>query len=224
MKATPMRSTTDPASNKTFRSSGRRLAQHRTGAITVLMALVLPFLVLLAAFAINVAYMQLIREQLHVTSDSAAKAALVNLRRDPKHELRRHLRPDSGQQQQGGRPDNHDSIRQFCLGQRHQRHAGFVCVHSRQHSHERRQSDRPRPRSPTSWRRFCRRPVSTVSESSLTTRISHDVILVLDRSASMAFDTSASEFHLSDGCFRGRHGAAVLFHSAQCYVEPLGGV
>ncbi len=47
------------------------------GAIAVLVALSIPMLLILATFAANVAYMQMVREQLRVTCDAAAKAALV---------------------------------------------------------------------------------------------------------------------------------------------------
>jgi uncharacterized membrane protein len=57
----------------------RSIAERgRLGAITLLTAITIPVLLLLTAFAVNVAYMQMIREQLRVACDSSAKAALVN--------------------------------------------------------------------------------------------------------------------------------------------------
>ena len=53
------------------------LRRQRRGAIAVLVALAIPMLLILSAFAINVAYMQMVREQLRVTCDASAKAALV---------------------------------------------------------------------------------------------------------------------------------------------------
>jgi hypothetical protein len=49
---------------------------HR-GAITSMLAVSLPVLVLLAGVSINMAYMEQVRGQLRITCDSAAKAALV---------------------------------------------------------------------------------------------------------------------------------------------------
>ena len=46
----------------------------RTGAITVLMALLLPVLVIISAFAINIAFLQLTRTELMVATDAAARA------------------------------------------------------------------------------------------------------------------------------------------------------
>ena len=47
----------------------------------MLVALSIPFLLLLASFAINVVYMQMVRSQLQMSCDSAAKAALIGLTR-----------------------------------------------------------------------------------------------------------------------------------------------
>ena len=46
----------------------------RRGGITVLMAFVLPMLALLAAFCINLAQMQLVKTELAIATDAAARA------------------------------------------------------------------------------------------------------------------------------------------------------
>lgn len=51
-----------------------RFCKHRQGTITVLMALLLPVLVLLSAFAVNIAFLQLSRTELMVATDAAARA------------------------------------------------------------------------------------------------------------------------------------------------------
>ena len=49
----------------------------RKGAVAPLFAVLLPVLVLLCGFAINVAYMQLVRTELHVATDASARAGGV---------------------------------------------------------------------------------------------------------------------------------------------------
>lgn len=51
-----------------------KLTPSRQGAITTLVAIMLPMLVILAAFAMNFAYMQLTRTQAMIAADSAARA------------------------------------------------------------------------------------------------------------------------------------------------------
>ena len=51
-----------------------RLSNQRLGTITVLTALLLPVLVLLSAFAVNIAFLQLSRTELMVATDAAARA------------------------------------------------------------------------------------------------------------------------------------------------------
>ena len=59
-----------------------RVRRHRfrRGAIAPMIAVSLPMLVIMAGFAVNLAYMELVRGQLRIACDSAAKAALVQLR------------------------------------------------------------------------------------------------------------------------------------------------
>ncbi len=53
---------------------GPRIARHRRGSVLVLLAFLLPALAILAAFTINSAYMQLTRTELMVATDAAARA------------------------------------------------------------------------------------------------------------------------------------------------------
>lgn len=52
---------------------------NRRGAMLVLIAVCLPLLIIMAAFAINVAYMQLVRTELRTSTDAAARAAAKEL-------------------------------------------------------------------------------------------------------------------------------------------------
>ena len=58
----------------------RRLpARHRRGAMLVFIAVCLPLLIIMAAFAIDVAWMQLARTELRTATDSAARAGAKEL-------------------------------------------------------------------------------------------------------------------------------------------------
>lgn len=59
--------------------SRRRSPGSRSGAMVILVAVVMVILLVSAAFSVDIAYMYLINEQLHVASDAAAKAAVVSL-------------------------------------------------------------------------------------------------------------------------------------------------
>jgi Flp pilus assembly protein TadG len=54
-------------------------ARHRRGAMMVLIAICLPILIILAAFAVNVAWMQLARTELRTATDAAARAGAKEL-------------------------------------------------------------------------------------------------------------------------------------------------
>ena len=54
-------------------------ARHRRGAMMVLIAICLPLLIIMAAFAVDVAWMQLARTELRTATDSAARAGAKEL-------------------------------------------------------------------------------------------------------------------------------------------------
>lgn len=62
----------------------RRQSRQRRGAIVVLIAVCLPMFIMMAAFAINVTYMELVRTELRTSTDAAARAAgrTLSLTRD----------------------------------------------------------------------------------------------------------------------------------------------
>lgn len=57
----------------------RRSRRERRGAMLVLIAVCLPLLIIMSAFAINVAWMQLVRTELRTATDSAARAGAKEL-------------------------------------------------------------------------------------------------------------------------------------------------
>jgi len=62
-----------------LRESHTRSARHRRGAMMVLIAICLPIIIIIAAFAIDVAWMQLSRTELRTATDSAARAGAKEL-------------------------------------------------------------------------------------------------------------------------------------------------
>ncbi len=60
-------------------STNHRNPSSRRGAIVVLVALLIPIVVVLAAFAVDVAWMQLVRTELRTATDAAARAAAKEL-------------------------------------------------------------------------------------------------------------------------------------------------
>ncbi|QEG38035.1 VWA domain-containing protein [Bythopirellula goksoeyrii] len=52
---------------------------HRTGAMLVLIAITLPIMIIMAAFALNVAWMQLVRTELRTATDASSRAAAKTL-------------------------------------------------------------------------------------------------------------------------------------------------
>lgn len=61
------------------RRNRREVARHRRGAMLVFIAVCLPLLIIMAAFAIDVAWMQLTRTELRTATDSAARAGAKEL-------------------------------------------------------------------------------------------------------------------------------------------------
>lgn len=171
--------------------------QARRGAITLLTAITIPVLLLLTAFAVNVAYMQMVREQLRVACDSSAKAALVNYGATQSTttaisfaQTVANMNPVAGKPISlsasnvlfGNAAVGGNGIYSFAKGGTP---TNSVQVNGS-------------ASAPLFMATFL--PLSTFkpNQTSTVTRISHDVLLVLDRSASMAFDMSANEFSYPD--------------------------
>lgn len=65
--------------NSTLRIGGRRSRTSRQGAMLVLIAITLPLVVIMAAFALDVAWMQLVRTELRTATDAASRAGAKTL-------------------------------------------------------------------------------------------------------------------------------------------------
>ena len=176
----------------------------------MLVAVTIPLIVLLASFAINVAYMQLVRQQLRVTSDSAAKAALVNYGATQSTSSACSFgQTVASNNLVAGRTVNIPSSN-FVFGNAttngsgtYAFSAGATPINSVQVT----------ATAQANYFLGMFLPSSSFSntQTSLTTRISHDIILVLDRSASMAFDLSNSEFSYPPDVSAGKNALQIYF-------------
>ncbi len=165
----------------------------RQASIAVLTAVLLPILVLLIGIAVNVAYMEMIRTQLRISCDSAAKAGLINLGATQQTTTARTsartasaanlvagqtLQLSDNNIEFGNAAKNGNGAYVFTSGANplnSARVTGTMGV-------------------PYLFGAFMPGGQFATTQVSVTSRISHDIVLVLDRSASMAFDLSSSEF------------------------------
>ncbi|HEY5312358.1 MAG TPA: pilus assembly protein TadG-related protein, partial [Pirellulales bacterium] len=170
-----------------------RQLRPRRGAIAVLVALAIPVLLILSAFAMNVAYMQMVREQLRVTCDASAKAALVNYGTYNSQSTAisnaqtvanlnlvagSPLAISTGDVVFGNATQGGSGVYAFT--------AGGTPVNAVQLTGTVKPSLFMTAFLPIT--KFQTTQVSTA------TRVAHDICLVLDRSASMAFDLSSNEY------------------------------
>jgi len=176
----------------------------------VLMAVTIAMLMIITAFAVNVAYMQMVREQLRIACDSAAKAALVNLGATQNQTTAAAFAQTvSNNNLVAGNPLQLPAS-SIVFGNATQGGNGvysFTANGSPLNAAQVTASVSP----PLFLKTFL--PISTFSTTqvSLTTRISHDICLVLDRSASMAFDLSANEFSYPSDVSTGKNPLQIYF-------------
>ncbi len=191
------------------RAAIRRRAARR-GAITVLVAVTIPIMVLLASFAINVAYMQLVRQQLRLTTDSASKAALINYGATQSQSSASTFgQTIANNNLVAGRTVTIPSS-SFVFGNSTANGSGTY-VFTANATPINSVQVTATTTAPYFLGTFM--PVSSFSNSqtSLSTRISHDIMLVLDRSASMAFDLSNAEFSYPSDVSAGKNALQIYF-------------
>ncbi|MGH7136762.1 MAG: pilus assembly protein TadG-related protein, partial [Pirellulales bacterium] len=182
----------------------------RRGAITVLVAVTIAVLLILSAFAVNVAYMQLVREQLRISCDSAAKAALVNYgATQSQTSATAFAQTVSNNNLVAGKQLNLPASG-VDFGNATQGSGGaysFTSGGTPMNAVQVTASVNP----PLFLRTFL--PISSfnTSQVSLSTRVSHDICLVLDRSASMAFDLSGNEFSYPPDVSVGKNPLQIYF-------------
>ncbi len=167
--------------------------RSRSGAIAPLLAVSLPALLILIGFAINLAYMELVRGQLRITCDSAAKAALVQYGSSQSQSTARTFASGVAANNLVANQVLSFASSNIAFGNSTKNGSGVYVFTSGGTPSNSVQVTRS-VSAAMLFSAFL--PVGTFSttQTSTVTRISHDIVLVLDRSASMAFDQSSSEF------------------------------
>ena len=176
-----------------------------------MVAVLLPILVLLVGFAVNVAYMEMVRTQLRISCDSAAKAGLIRLGATQQSiDARNFARTVSATNLVGGQTlQLADSNIEFGNATKNGSGA-YVFTTGGSPLNSSRVTGAMNV--PYLFGAFMPGSNFAVTQVSLTSRISHDIVLVLDRSSSMAFDLSSGEFsYPSDRS---------LFSPLQAYFTP----
>jgi Ca-activated chloride channel homolog len=190
-------------------AKGQRRGSRR-GAITALVAVTIPIMVLLASFAINVSYMQLVRQQLRVTSDSAAKAALINYGATQSQPTACAFgQTVANNNLVAGKTVTIPSS-SFAFGNATTNGSGTY-VFTQNATPINSVQVTATATAPYFLGAFLPSTSFTNSQTSLTTRISHDIVLVLDRSASMAFDLSNAEFSYPPDVSAGKNALQIYF-------------
>lgn len=171
----------------------QRLALQRHGAMIPVVALTMPIVILFIGYSVNIAYMQLMRTELRLTTDSAAKAALVNFgATNSQSSAIAFGKATSANNKVGGAVLSIPTSG-FKFGNSTKQsngayvfNAGATPVNSVQVT--------ATATTALPIGSMIPNGTFTCSKTAYATRVSHDIVLVLDRSASMAFDLSSSEF------------------------------
>jgi Ca-activated chloride channel family protein len=178
---------------KNRKSSPRRLRRSRRGSILVLVAFLMIVLAGLAAFSINVVFMETTRTELRAACDAASKAAVVQLGSTQSEAQARQLAKEiAARNQVAGKPLNLSNSQIIFGNASRDANGKFVF--------------KPNTYPLNSARVEAEVQVNMLIRGLLGTsgfkpkmtataaRVDHDICLVLDRSASMAFDLSNKEF------------------------------
>jgi Flp pilus assembly protein TadG len=171
----------------------RQLGRRR-GAIAVLVALAIPVLLILSAFAMNVAYMQMVREQLRVTCDASAKAALVNYGTYGSQSTAISYAQTVANLNKVAGSSLSISTSDVVFGNATQPSAGAYYAFTAGGTPVNAVQITGTVNPSLFMTAFL--PISKfqTTQMSTATRVAHDICLVLDRSASMAFDLSSNEY------------------------------
>ncbi len=171
----------------------RHQKTSRRGAIAALVAVLLPVLVLLSAFAVNVSYMQMVRQQLRVACDASAKAALVNYGATQQQSSAIGMAQTvAASNAVAGSPIT-VSASNLVFGNASKGNGGVYAFQAGVTPMNSVQLTGT-VSAPLFMSTFLPTSSFRPTQVSIATRISHDICLVLDRSASMAFDLSVNEF------------------------------
>jgi Mg-chelatase subunit ChlD len=191
----------------------RHRRRSQRGAIAVLIAVSLPMLVVVAAVAVNVAYMEMVRTQLRISCDSAAKAALVNFGATSSQTTARSVAQTVANNNLVAGAAVTFPAANIVFGNSTRVGSSSVFTFTAAGT----PTNSVQVTATVTANLFLKSylPVATftTAQTATATRISHDIVLVLDRSASMAFDLTANEFEYPPN-------TAASGTPLQCYFMP----
>jgi hypothetical protein len=165
----------------------------RKGAMLPVVAFLLPVIIVVIGYSINIAYMELARTELRVTCDSAAKSALVNFGSTQNQTTAIAFGQSISAQNTVGGNTLTIPTGNFSFGNA-AKNASNVYVFTAGGTPTNSVQVTGSATVGLPFGSMVSSGKYTCSEVSIAARVSHDVVLVLDRSASMAFDLSGSQF------------------------------
>lgn len=171
----------------------QRHQQGREGAMMPVVAFLMPIIMIFVGYSVNIAYMEKTRTELRLSCDSAAKAALVNLGATQSQTTATSFGKTVAAYNLVAGQSLTIPNANFSYGSATKQPDGSYLFNS---------GGSPLNSVQVTGSATVNLPFGsltpsgkyTCSQTAFATRISHDIVLVLDRSASMSFDMSGSEF------------------------------
>lgn len=165
----------------------------RKGAMMPVVAFMLPLIMIFVGYSVNIAYMECSQTELRLSCDSAAKSALINFGATQSKPTAIAFAQSVATHNTVGGTTLSIPSGNFVFGNATKGGSGTYTFTS---------GATPMNSVQVTGSATVSLPFGaltpsgkyTCSDVSIATRISHDIVLVLDRSASMAFDLSGSEF------------------------------
>lgn len=174
----------------------QRLRQRQTarkGAMMPVVAFLMPIIMIFVGYSVNIAFMELAQTQLRLSCDSAAKAALVNYGSSQSKSTAISFGQSVSSKNKVCGTTLSIPSGNFIFGNSTKQSSGSYTFTP---------NGTPMNSVQVTGSTSVSLPFGSMiatgkyscSELAYATRISHDIVLVLDRSASMAFDQSSSQF------------------------------
>lgn len=178
---------------KQTRRSSRRNPSTRRGAMMPVVAMVIPIIMIFVGYSINIAYMELAQTELRLTCDSAAKAALINYGATNSSSTAIAFGQSiSSNNKVMGQSVTIPSSKFIFGNSTKQSNGSYLFTASGTPVNSVQVTGASSVTLPFGF--MIASGKYSCSELSYATRVSYNIMLVLDRSASMAFDLSGNEF------------------------------
>ncbi|MEM6799665.1 MAG: vWA domain-containing protein [Planctomycetota bacterium] len=210
-----------------FRHSQRN---NRRGAILVLIAVIMPVFALMAAFAVDVAWMQLVRTELRTATDAAARAGVKTLSLEQDQSLARAAAIDAASRNLvGGDPMRvapadvqFGKSQQASSGQRFVFAAGDTPINA-VHVDGRRVQGSPAGPVPLFFGRMLGVNTFEPVQSATSAMLDRDICIVIDRSGSMGLPVTQSGGGNGQNCgpLRADTRFAALATAVDAFLEEL---